>query len=335
MQIACPNCEKVFEIDLDARAVQPISVERRCPGCRARIGISLGVELREKAVPAGPACVLVAVDGEATRELIREVLSGAGYEILEAADGQQAISLLEVHHPPVALLDVGLPQVFGFQVCEAIKTREDLRSIRVILVAAIHNQGRYRRNPSNLYGADDYIERHQILSGLIPKIQRLLGSSTGDSPEAPDSSVAVQEPPHGARPERFSEAEPAAEKEQTQPEPEVGEEVCEVESVQPAGTGPVAPEETAAVAQQIDQVVESPAHQAARRLARIIISDIALYNPERLRDAVANGEFYQVFRDEIEEGRKLYNERVPEEVRTRHDYFSEAIEDYIKRQRGG
>lgn len=67
----------------------------------------------------------------------------------------------------------------------------------------------------------------------------------------------------------------------------------------------------------------------ARRLARTVFSDIALYNPEKVSDAIRTGTFAHLFENEIKEGLKHYNNRVAEDVRKQKDYFQEAMEDFI------
>jgi CheY-like chemotaxis protein len=252
-------------------------------------------------VLAGPARstlqILVAVDGEATREILREILVNGGYEVLESSTGKEALALLEKHHPPLAILDVGLPQMFGFEVCEIIKRRESLKTVKVILVAAIHDKDTYKREPRTLYGADDYIERHRLQEDLLLKIEKLVdqkrpGAIVQRRPEKVHEDRDIQLPPPS-----FTEKPPMAAK---PPVPNI-----------------------------------DPEHETARRLARIIVSDIALYNPERVKEAVQRNSFYEMLKDEIEEGRKLYNERVPASVRSNTDYFQDALENYIKSKAKG
>jgi CheY-like chemotaxis protein len=241
--------------------------------------------------------ILVAVDGEATREIIRETLTDGGYTVLESSTGREALALLEKHHPPLAILDVGLPQMFGFEVCEIIKRRESLKTMKVILVAAIHDKDTYKREPKTLYGADDYIERHRLQEDLLLKAEKLLDQKK--------LSATVERYPEKAHEDKVIQAPPVA--------------LAEKPLATPKPPKP-----------NVD-----PEHEAARRLARIIVSDIALYNPERVKEALQKNSFYEMLKDEIEEGRKLYNVRVPAPVRSNTDYFQDALEDYIKSKAKG
>lgn len=71
------------------------------------------------------------------------------------------------------------------------------------------------------------------------------------------------------------------------------------------------------------------AMEKARRFARIIISDIALYNQETVLSGVKNGNLFELLKNDLDEGRELYDQRVSEAVRVTQDYFQEALDNFI------
>jgi len=73
--------------------------------------------------------------------------------------------------------------------------------------------------------------------------------------------------------------------------------------------------------------------EKARRLARTILSDISLYNANVVDDAIRNDTFFDILGDEIREGVKLYNSRIPAEVRKTGDYFREAAQEFLAQKR--
>jgi hypothetical protein len=75
------------------------------------------------------------------------------------------------------------------------------------------------------------------------------------------------------------------------------------------------------------------AHVKARRLARIIASDIALYNQEAVEEGVRTGTFFTLLADDIAEGRSFYRQRVAEEIRTATTYLDVAFSDVIAKVR--
>jgi CheY-like chemotaxis protein len=82
--------------------------------------------------------ILVADDDSFARELIRAVAGDeAGHEILEAANGVEALRLALLERPDVAFLDVRMPVLNGFEVCRAIKADPVTHTIRVLLFTGL------------------------------------------------------------------------------------------------------------------------------------------------------------------------------------------------------
>jgi DNA-binding response OmpR family regulator len=67
--------------------------------------------------------VLVADDDAELRELIAFTLGQAGYLVIKASDGSAAVRLFSAESPDLVVLDINMPALSGFQVCEAIRTR--------------------------------------------------------------------------------------------------------------------------------------------------------------------------------------------------------------------
>ena len=106
--------------------------------------------------------------GKAGRRRAREL----GLSPLLVHDGVEAMLQIQRTLPRVVVLDAALPKMFGFQICEIMKRNEQLRAIPVVLIGAIHDQDRYRRPPEELYGADAYVERHQLPDALAELLAR-------------------------------------------------------------------------------------------------------------------------------------------------------------------
>lgn len=73
--------------------------------------------------------------------------------------------------------------------------------------------------------------------------------------------------------------------------------------------------------------------EKARRLARTVLSDIDLYDPEKVIEAVRTGQFETVFAEELREGLKHYQSRIPKEVRAKGNFFQEALDAFIERKK--
>jgi hypothetical protein len=72
----------------------------------------------------------------------------------------------------------------------------------------------------------------------------------------------------------------------------------------------------------------------ARRLARTIVSDIALYNREEIRKGIRNDNLFDLLAEELERGRKLYVSRVSAEIQKQRNFYSQAIVDILVKQYG-
>ena len=79
-------------------------------------------------------------------------------------------------------------------------------------------------------------------------------------------------------------------------------------------------------------VVKDP--DVARRIARAVVSDIALYNAKQVEEGIAKDTLFDLLKEEIEEGRSYYQSRVDPEVARSTNYFNEALVDVLVRPGG-
>src|SRR5512144_2740156 len=91
-------------------------------------------------------------DNETNRYLRSRILRHAGYHVIEAALGQQALDLAASERPDLALLDINLPDINGIEVCRRIKAT-DLASVLVLAISAFSIQARDRVHALE-HGAD-------------------------------------------------------------------------------------------------------------------------------------------------------------------------------------
>jgi len=82
------------------------------------------------------ASILVTDDDPAVVEMVREFLTGAGYRVLTAYDGRQALQLLDQQHPDALVLDLMMPQVDGFEVISQIRQNPQLRELPILVLTA-------------------------------------------------------------------------------------------------------------------------------------------------------------------------------------------------------
>lgn len=80
--------------------------------------------------------ILVAEDERDIRELINFTLSFAGHQVIQAANGAEAVDLARQHHPDLIMMDVRMPKMTGYEACEEIKKDDSLKDIPVIFLSA-------------------------------------------------------------------------------------------------------------------------------------------------------------------------------------------------------
>jgi putative two-component system response regulator len=118
------------------------------------------------------ATVLVADDVIAYRELLATMLRGAGYRVLVAQDGQEALQLVDTEHIDLALLDVKMPRYSGYAVCQRIKFDSATRLMPVILLTGLDTL--HDRVEGIECGADDFISKPVHREELLARVRSLL-----------------------------------------------------------------------------------------------------------------------------------------------------------------
>jgi putative two-component system response regulator len=116
--------------------------------------------------------ILVADDNEANRELLSVLLSAEGYQVVCAADGQQALDRLDSDSIDLALLDVIMPHRTGFEACLAMKSKPETRLIPVVLLTSLNSDD--DRIRGIMCGADDFLSRPVNKHELLARVHSLL-----------------------------------------------------------------------------------------------------------------------------------------------------------------
>lgn len=121
---------------------------------------------------SGKATVLVADDDEANRDLLSGLLTGAGYHVICANDGNQALRAVHEESVDLALLDVMMPGETGFSACRSIKSQPETRLIPVVLVTGLTSTD--DRIHGIECGADDFLGKPVNKQELLARVQSLL-----------------------------------------------------------------------------------------------------------------------------------------------------------------
>jgi putative two-component system response regulator len=116
--------------------------------------------------------VLIVDDVSANVELLKTLLSREGYSVITASDGQQALEMVEHEHPDVVLMDVLMPKLSGYEVCELIKHNKATRLTPVVLVTALHQSG--DKIQAINAGADDFLTKPVNAHELRARVRSLV-----------------------------------------------------------------------------------------------------------------------------------------------------------------
>ncbi len=324
MIAACPKCRTRYKVD-DAK-IGASGIRLKCTRCETVFRVEMPAveaEVMEEEAPAPPLkdparLVLVADPDTTSCQKTADALRSWGLFPVTANDGVEAILTIQRELPRVVVLDAALPKMYGFQICELMKRNESLRHISVVLIGAIHDENRYRRSPNEIYGADRYLERPDLPQGLqlllkefgLPISERAARvTPTAKAAPAPAPVAKPKmEPPRPVVPPAAPTPPPRA---ATPPAPSV---------VAPAPAPVSTPTPPTPKNDGLDAI-----RTKAERLARVVVSDVVLYNQDKFNRAVQNGTALKQMEPDLVEGRAHFNAQIDARVRAEKDYLAEEL----------
>lgn len=118
---------------------------------------------------------VLVVDDEPNIALsLKFLMEQAGFAVETASDGQQTLDAIAHSPPDLILLDINMPKLNGYQVCEAVRANADWQHIRIIMLTA---KGRdIEREKGLALGADDYVTKPFATREVVDKVRGLLGA---------------------------------------------------------------------------------------------------------------------------------------------------------------
>jgi CheY-like chemotaxis protein len=116
--------------------------------------------------------ILVADDDIEQRSLYVGILAEAGYRVLEAADGAQAVDVARRERPELVLMNIAMPITSGWNAVRALKEDPDTRPIPIILVTELANI--WDRDASFASGCDEYLANPLPPVRLLEEVRKLI-----------------------------------------------------------------------------------------------------------------------------------------------------------------
>ena len=263
MDLTCKQCGAVFRAAIATPLTAAVRVA--CPSCHFQMVLKPKTAAGDLPLPRIPRRRLAAIADETRpfRQFLGDHLRRLGFEVAFFETGIPTLEFVRRTRADLVIVNVYLKGMLGVEVTEEIKGDASLET-KVILIGALFRANRFRANPTNLYGADDYIEE------LIPEkeFRQIIHKLFPDIGEAAD-----------------------------------------------------------------DTAIESREYDEARRLARLILSDIIIYHAAKVEQGIRDDNFFDVLRTEIDEGRQYYDSRVPPRVRRDTEIYTETLQQFVQMKR--
>jgi len=276
LELTCKQCGVKFRAAVQTPLTAPVRVA--CPSCAnqmvlkprsgAGFGSAPGLGGAPAPSPAGRVgkprrTAAIADEARPFRDFLAAQLKRLGFETAFFEVGDPTLEFVRRTRAELAIVNVYLKGKLGVEVSEEIKADPALAHTRVILIGALFRANRFRANPTNLYGADEYIEEQIPEKEFRQIIYKLF--------------------------------------------PELGK--------------------------TVDQRAEPREFDEARRLARLILSDIIIYHAVKVEQAIKDNSFFELLHDEIDEGRQYYDSRVALRVRRDTEIFTETLQQFVQMKR--
>jgi len=117
--------------------------------------------------------ILVVEDQEDLRGMLRDLLTGSDYSVVEAADGAAGIAMAKSEHPDLILMDIQMPVIDGYEATRQIKADPTIKQIPIVAVSSFAMKGDEEKARSA--GCDHYVTKPYSPMQLLKVIRRLLG----------------------------------------------------------------------------------------------------------------------------------------------------------------
>ena len=116
--------------------------------------------------------ILVVEDQRDNRQILRDLLTSANFEVIEAEDGEAGLTAAAAHRPDLILMDIQLPGIDGYEVTRRLKADAALHAIPVIAITALNEA----EDKARAAGCDGYISKPYSPRQLLAKVREYLSS---------------------------------------------------------------------------------------------------------------------------------------------------------------
>jgi two-component system alkaline phosphatase synthesis response regulator PhoP len=116
--------------------------------------------------------ILIAEDEKDIRDLVSFTLQFAGYQVISASDGQEAVELAVKEVPSLILMDVRMPRMSGYEACKRIKSEPALQDVPVVFLSAKGQEAEIKLGLDA--GAQEYVVKPFAPAELVERVKEIL-----------------------------------------------------------------------------------------------------------------------------------------------------------------
>ena len=116
--------------------------------------------------------ILIAEDERDIRDLVAFTLRFAGYEVVAAANGEEAVLLAPKENPDLILMDVRMPRMTGYEACRVMKSNPDLKDIPIVFLSAKGQESEIQTGLE--VGAEEYLLKPFAPDQLTDRVKSIL-----------------------------------------------------------------------------------------------------------------------------------------------------------------
>ena len=132
-------------------------------------------------------------DDKSLREIYGVRLLAEGYDIVSAADGEEALAMAIKERPKLIISDVMMPKISGFDMLDILRSTTETKDIRVIMMTALSSEDQRQRGEQ--LGADRYLVKSQVgIEDVIRVVHEVLGDKPGANPSALPAAATPMAP---------------------------------------------------------------------------------------------------------------------------------------------
>ena len=117
--------------------------------------------------------ILVVEDTEDNRQILRDLLGMAGYDMIEANDGAEGVAQATAHKPDLILMDIQMPVMDGYEATRQIKANPELKAIPILAVTSYALSGDEEK--ARAAGCDGYIAKPYSPRQMLAKVREIVG----------------------------------------------------------------------------------------------------------------------------------------------------------------